>query len=41
MGPPCNCPALGYKRSGQTIATRDELHTRADRERIANSSVEH
>jgi hypothetical protein len=27
MGPPCNCPALGYKRSGQTTVTGDELHT--------------
>jgi hypothetical protein len=32
---------LGYKKSGQTTATGDELHTRADRERTMNSSVEH
>jgi hypothetical protein len=28
MGPPCNCPALGYKRSGRTNSTRRTNCTR-------------
>jgi hypothetical protein len=41
MGSPCNCLALGYKRSGQTTVTKDELHTHAPTERTVNPSVEH
>jgi hypothetical protein len=33
MGPPCNCPALGYKRSGQTtVADGRTPHARTDGE---------